>query len=140
MTQLRIALIAVAFSTAVVAAHHSFAAEYDANNQITIVGTITKVEWTNPHTWFFVDVKDPQGQVVNWAIEGGAPTVLYREGWKPTSLKAGDQVTVTIALAKDKSKKQGNAYQFKLPDGRCVFAGSSGPSGAATDNCTPGRR
>jgi hypothetical protein len=116
------------------------AAEYNANNQITLVGTITRVEWTNPHTWFFIDVKDPQGAVVNWAIEGGAPTVLYREGWKPTSLKAGDQVTVTIALAKDKSKKQGNAYQFKLPDGRCVFAGSSGPSGAATDNCTPGRR
>ena len=140
MTQLRLALIAVALSTAVVAAHHSFAAEYDASNQITLVGTITKVEWTNPHTWFFIDVKDPQGEVVNWAIEGGAPTVLYREGWKPTSLKAGDQVTVTFALAKDKSKKQGNAYQFKLPDGRCVFAGSSGPSGAATDNCTSGRR
>jgi len=140
MTQLRLALIAVALSTAVVAAHHSFAAEYDANNQMTVVGTITKVEWTNPHTWFFIDVKDPQGQVVNWAIEGGAPTVLYREGWKPTSLKAGHQVTVTFALAKDKSKKQGNAYQFKLPDGRCVFAGSSGPSGAATDNCTSGRR
>ena len=140
MTQLRLALIAVALSTAVVAAHHSFAAEYDANNQMTVVGTITRVEWTNPHTWFFIDVKDPQGEVVNWAIEGGAPTVLYREGWKPTSLKAGDQVTVTFALAKDKSKKQGNAYQVKLPDGRCVFAGSSGPSGAATDNCTPGRR
>jgi hypothetical protein len=140
MTQLRLALIAVALSTAVVAAHHSFAAEYDANNQMTVVGTITRVEWTNPHTWFFIDVKDPQGEVVNWAIEGGAPTVLYREGWKPTSLKAGDQVTVTFALAKDKSKKQGNAYQFKLPDGRCVFAGSSGPSGAATDNCTSGRR
>ena len=121
-------------------AHHSFAAEYDAKNQMTVVGTITRVEWTNPHTWFFIDVKDPQGEVVNWAIEGGAPTVLYREGWKPTSLKAGDQVTVTFALAKDKSKKQGNAYQFKLPDGRCVFAGSSGPSGAATDNCTSGRR
>ena len=140
MTQLRFALIAVALSTAAVAAHHSFAAEYNANDQITIVGTITKVEWTNPHTWFFIDVKDPQGQVVNWAIEGGAPTVLYREGWKPTSLKVGDEVTVTIALAKDKSKKQGNAYQFKLPDGRCVFAGSSGPAGGATDNCTPGRR
>ena len=134
------ALIVAALTTPPAAAHHSFAAEYDANNQITIVGTITKVEWTNPHTWFYVDVRDPQGQVVNWAIEGGAPTVLYREGWKPNSLKAGDQVTVTIALAKDKSRKQGNAYQFKLPDGRCVFAGSSGPSGAATDNCTPGRR
>ena len=140
MARLLSALVAVALTTAAVAAHHSFAAEYDANNQITIVGTITKVEWTNPHTWFYVDVKDPQGQVVTWAIEGGAPTVLYREGWKPTSLKAGDQVTVTIALAKDKSRKQGNAYQVKLPDGRCVFAGSSGPSGAATDNCTPGRR
>ena len=140
MDKLLSAFIAVALSTAVVAGHHSFAAEDDASNQITLVGTITKVEWTNPHTWFFIDVKDPQGQVVNWAIEGGAPTVLYREGWKPTSLKAGDQVTVTIALAKDKSKKQGNAYQFKLPDGRCVFAGSSGPSGGATDNCTPGRR
>src|SRR5688572_579246 len=134
------ALILAALATAPAAAHHSFAAEYDSNSQITIVGTITKVEWTNPHTWFYVDVKDPQGQVVNWAIEGGAPTVLYREGWKPNSLKAGDEVTVTIALAKDKSRKQGNAYQFKLPDGRCVFAGSSGPSGAATDNCTPGRR
>jgi hypothetical protein len=134
------AFIAVALSTAVVVAHHSFAAEYDANNQITVVGTITKVEWTNPHTWLFVDVKDPQGHVVNWAIEGGAPTVLYREGWKPTSLKAGDEVTVTMALAKDKSKKQGNAYLVKLPDGRCVFAGSSGAGGTATDNCTPGRR
>jgi hypothetical protein len=140
MAKLLSALAAVALASAAVSAHHSFAAEYNANDQLTLVGTITKVEWTNPHTWFFIDVKDPQGQVVNWAIEGGAPTVLYREGWKPTSLKAGDEVTVTIALAKDKSKKQGNAYQFKLPDGRCVFAGSSGPAGGATDNCTPGRR
>ena len=121
-------------------AHHSFAAEYDANNQMTVVGTITKVEWTNPHTWFFIDVKDAQGRLVNWAIEGGAPTVLYREGWKPTSLKVGDVVTVTFARAKDAARNQGNAYLVKLPDGRCVFAGSSGPGGTATDNCTPGRR
>jgi len=140
MAKLLSALAAVALATAAVAAHHSFAAEYNANDQATLVGTITKVEWTNPHTWFFIDVKDLQGQVVNWAIEGGAPTVLYREGWKPNSLKVGDEVTVTIALAKDKSNKQGNAYLVKLPDGRCVFAGSSGPGGTATDNCTPGRR
>jgi hypothetical protein len=138
LSLLTAALALVAVMPAV--AHHSFAAEYDANNQITVVGTITKVEWTNPHTWFFVDVKDPQGRTVNWAIEGGAPTVLYREGWKPTSLKAGDVVTVTFARAKDASKNQGNAYLFKLPDGRCVFAGSSGPGGSGTDNCTPGRR
>ena len=140
MVKLLSALAAVALAAASVSAHHSFAAEYNANDQVTLVGTITKVEWTNPHTWFFIDVKGPDGQVVNWAIEGGAPTVLYREGWKPNSLKVGDEVTVTIALAKDKSKKQGNAYQVKLPDGRCVFAGSSGPGGTATDNCTPGRR
>ena len=138
LSLLTAALALVAVMPAV--AHHSFAAEYDANNQITVVGTVTKVEWTNPHTWFFVDVKDPQGRTVNWAIEGGAPTVLYREGWKPTSLKAGDVVTVTFARAKDASKNQGNAYLFKLPDGRCVFAGSSGPGGSGTDNCTPGRR
>ena len=140
MSRLFVLTATLAVMSGSVAAHHSFAAEYDANNQMTVVGTLTKVEWTNPHTWFFIDVKDAQGQIDNWAIEGGAPTVLYREGWKPTSLKAGDQVTVTFALAKDKSKKQGNAYQFKLPDGRCVFAGSSGPGGTATGNCTPGRR
>lgn len=141
MRRLSLLTAALALVAAIPAvAHHSFAAEYDANNQITVVGTITKVEWTNPHTWFFVDVKDPQGRTVNWAIEGGAPTVLYREGWKPTSLKAGDVVTVTFARAKDASKNQGNAYLFKLPDGRCVFAGSSGPGGSGTDNCTPGRR
>src|SRR5689334_7365374 len=82
-------------------AHHSFTAQYDASKQVTLVGTITKVEWTNPHTFFFVDVKNDQGRTVNWTIEGGAPNVLYREGWKPTSLKVGDQVTVTAALAKD---------------------------------------
>jgi Family of unknown function (DUF6152) len=126
-------------STLHISAHHSFTAEYDIKKPISMTGTVTSVEWQNPHTWFYIDVKDPQGQVVNWAIEGGAPTVLYREGWKPTSLKVGDQVTVTVALAKDKSKK-GNAYLVKLPDGRCVFAGSSGPGGTASDNCTPGRR
>jgi len=140
---MRLSLLTTAIALAAAssaAAHHSFAAEYDASNQITVVGTITKVEWTNPHTWFYLDVKDAQGRTVNWAIEGGAPTVLYREGWKPTSLKAGDMVTVTFARAKDASKNQGNAYLFKLPDGRCVFAGSSGPGGSGTDNCTPGRR
>lgn len=137
----RLSLLTAALGLLVVPAdaHHSFVAQYDASKQVTLVGTITKVEWTNPHAFFFIDVKDDQGKVINWTIEGGAPNVLYREGWKPTTLKVGDQVTVTMSLARDGSK-QGNALLFKLPDGRCVFAGTSGPQGTANDNCTPGRR
>ena len=139
MTRLIAATALVCTLGATAAAHHSFVAQYDANKQVTLAGTITKVEWTNPHAFFFIDVKDDQGRVVNWTVEGGAPNVLYREGWKPTTLKVGDVVTVTMSLARDGSK-QGNALLFKLPDGRCVFAGTSGPQGTATDNCTPGRR
>src|SRR4051812_44209883 len=106
----------VVAAAAAAAAHHSFTAQYDASKQVTLAGAITRVEWTNPHTFFFMDVKDDQGHIVNWTIEGGAPNVLYREGWKPTTLKVGDQVTVTAALAKDGSN-QGNALLFKLPDG-----------------------
>ena len=122
-----------------VAGHHSFAAQYDANKQVTLVGTITKVEWSNPHTYFYLDVLDEGGKVVNWAVEGGAPNVLYREGWKPTSLKAGDRVTILGARAKNGSN-QINALSVRLPDGRCVFAGTSGPEGSATSDCTVGRR
>ena len=75
-------------------AHHSFAAEFDFNKQITLKGSITKVEWTNPHTYFYIDGKDETGKAGNWAVEGGAPNVLYRQGWKPDTLKIGDQVTV----------------------------------------------
>ena len=122
-----------------VQAHHSFAAQYDSTKQVTLQGTISKVEWMNPHVYFYVDVPDEVGKVVNWAVEGGAPNVLYREGWKPTSLKAGDRVTILGSLARDGSK-QVNALSFKLPDGRCVFAGTSGPGGTGTPNCTVGRR
>ena len=122
-----------------VQAHHSFAAQYDSTKQVTLQGTISKVEWMNPHVYFYVDVPDEGGKVVNWAVEGGAPNVLYREGWKPTSLKAGDRVTILGSLARDGSK-QVNALSFKLPDGRCVFAGTSGPGGTGTPNCTVGRR
>jgi hypothetical protein len=120
-------------------AHHSFAAQYDANQQVTLQGVITKVEWMNPHTYFYVDVPDDKGKAVNWAVEGGAPNVLYREGWKPTSLKAGDKVTIMGSRAKNGSN-QINATSFKLPDGRCVFAGTSGPGGTGTPNCAVGRR
>jgi hypothetical protein len=124
---------------AVVRAHHSFAAEFDADKRVTLDGVITKVEWTNPHTYFYVDVTDPAGAVTSWAVEGGAPNALYRAGWKPTSLKTGDRVTIVGSRAKDGSNLV-NAISFALPDGRCLFAGSSGPGGEATSNCTPARR
>lgn len=134
-----VAICAVVVSPAIALAHHSFAAQYDANQPITLQGTITKVEWMNPHTYFYVDVLDDKGKVVNWAVEGGAPNVLYREGWKPNSIKAGDKVIILGSRAKNGSNLI-NATQFKLPDGRCVFAGTSGPGGTGTPNCTVGRR
>jgi hypothetical protein len=120
-------------------AHHSFAAQFDSDKPVTLAGTITKVEWTNPHTYFYIDVVDETGKTTNWAVEGGAPNSLYRAGWKPTSLKAGDTVTIVGSRAKDGSNLA-NATLFQLPDGRCLFAGSSGPGGQANTNCTPGRR
>ena len=131
--------IAIAASAVSVSAHHSFAAEFDADKPVTLDGTITKVEWTNPHTYFYIDVADAAGKLETWAVEGGAPNALYRAGWKPTSLKPGDRVVIEASRAKDGSKLA-NATLFKLPDGKCLFAGSSGPGGEATNNCTPGRR
>jgi hypothetical protein len=133
------AALCLALAPVVARAHHSFAAQYDANQPVTLQGSITKVEWMNPHTYFYVDVSDDKGKVANWAVEGGAPNVLYREGWKPTTLKKGDQVTITGSRAKNGTNLI-NATSFKLPDGRCVFAGTSGPGGTGTPNCTVGRR
>ena len=131
--------LVVALAAGAAQAHHSFAAHYDANQQVTLNGTITKVEWTNPHAYFYLDVVDDSGKVVNWAVEGGAPNVLYREGWKPTTLKEGDKVRILGSRAKNGSN-QINALSFQLPDGRCVFAGTSGPGGTGTPNCAVGRR
>jgi Family of unknown function (DUF6152) len=106
-------------------AHHSFAAEYDSNKPIKISGVVTKMEWMNPHARFYVDVKDADGKVTNWNFELGAIPVLLKQGWRKDSLKAGDQVTVEGSMAKDGSKSA-NARSVMLPDGRRVFAGSSG--------------
>ena len=108
-------------------AHHSFAAEYDSNKPITLKGTVTKVEWMNPHARFYIDVKDDQGNVANWELELGSPNGLMRAGWTRNSLKQGDQVTVSGSLAKDGSHLA-NARQVTLADGRKVFAASSAES------------
>ncbi|MBV9771699.1 MAG: hypothetical protein JOZ32_19160 [Bryobacterales bacterium] len=107
-----------------VSAHHSFAAEFDGAKQITLSGTVTKVDWVNPHAYIYVDVKGEDGTVVNWALESGAPNALYRAGWRKDDLKAGDTVTFSAFLAKDGSHTAA-ARQVTLPDGRKVFAGSA---------------
>ncbi len=109
-------------------AHHSFQAEYDANKPVTLKGTVTKVEWTNPHARFYVDVKDEGGNVTNWNFELASPNGLMRQGWTRHSLKVGDVVTVTGSMAKDGSN-MANARTVTLADGRKVFAGTSGDGG-----------
>ena len=110
-------------------AHHSFEAEYDFNKPMKVTGTVTKMEWMNPHAHFFVDVKDDTGKVTNWNFELGAIPVLLKQGWRKDSLKAGDQVTVEGFLPKDGTKAMGNARRVTLPDGRRVFGGSSADVG-----------
>ena len=107
-------------------AHHSFSAEFDASKPFKLTGQVTKVEWMNPHTFFYVDVKDDQsGKVVNWAMEMGSPNALMRAGWTRNTLKAGDLVTVEGSLAKDGSPT-GNARTVVLAaTGKRLFAASS---------------
>ena len=115
----------LASSSAAVTAHHSFAAQYDANKPVTLKGIVSKVEWTNPHARFYVDVRDESGTVTNWNLELASPNVLVRNGWSRKSLTVGDEIVVEGSLAKDGSK-MANARVVRLADGRRVFAGSSG--------------
>lgn len=106
-------------------AHHSFAAQYDRSRPITLTGSITKLEWMNPHVYFYVDVKEADGKTVNWAIESGAPNTMFRRGWRKDMLKVGAQVTIEGWLAKDGSKLA-NMREITFADGRRLLAGSSG--------------
>jgi hypothetical protein len=121
---------AVAVSTALlgsqvpVRAHHSFAAEFDAKQSVTLTGTVATIKWTNPHAHISVDVKDQTGNVTSWDFEMGSPNALMRRGWSRSSLKPGDVITVSGYLAKDGSHVA-NARSVTLGDGRKVFAGSS---------------
>src|SRR4026208_830169 len=111
-------------------AHHSVAAEFDASAPIELTGTVTKVEWANPHTYFYMDVTSPKGDVENWALEMGSPNGLMRRGWTRDSMKIGDVVTVTGSRAKGGSPK-GNARSVVLSTGKKLFAGSSQDSAEA---------
>jgi hypothetical protein len=122
--------LALLIGVPALSAHHSFAAEYDGTKPISVTGTVTKVEWTNPHARLYVDVKDDKGVVTNWNFEMGGPLQLNRLGWKRDAVKVGDQIKVEGYLAKDGSK-MANARNVVFADGRKIFAGSSG-DGAPT--------
>jgi hypothetical protein len=109
-------------------AHHAFAAEFDANKPLTVTGTVTRVEWTNPHARFYVDAKDDSGKIVNWDFELGPPNGLMRRGWTRNSLKPGHVVTVSGFRSKT-APYVANARTVTLSDGRQVFAGSSFDTG-----------
>jgi len=116
-------------------AHHSFGAEYDANKPITLTGVITKVEFTNPHSHFYLDVTDNAGKVVNWKFEGYNPAVLFRIGWKKeTSLKAGDKITVFGWQARD-GGNWGHAREITLSNNQKLFFGP--PSGTGDGGANP---
>lgn len=122
-----IAMVSVASSAF---AHHSFAAEYDSNKQVTVKGVVQKVSWVNPHAYVYIDVKDESGKVTTWAFESLSPNALARQGWTRNSLKIGETVTVDAYLAKDgKPLADGsihaNSKMITTADGKKVFVGSS---------------
>jgi Family of unknown function (DUF6152) len=124
------AFIGMAFAAAAlpVEAHHSFAAEYDATKAIRITGVISKVEWTNPHSYLYIDVKDDHGNLVTWTCEGGAPNTLSRRGFTKNAIKIGDTVTIDGYGAKDGSRLM-DARRITLSDGRSFYSGSPGDGG-----------
>ena len=116
--------LALFFAVLPVVAHHAFVAEYDASKSTTLQGVVTKVEWTNPHARFYIDVKDKSGSVANWNLELASPNALRRLGWTRDAIKVGETVSVLVAPAKD-GTKMANARTVTLADGRKMVAGLS---------------
>jgi hypothetical protein len=127
-----VSIAAVGLLTAGIAeAHHSFAAEFDASKPVKVTGSVTKIEWINPHIWVYLDVKDPAGKVTNWAVEGAAPNAMFRRGVRKDALPIGVQITVEGYQAKN-GAPVANGRTITWPDGLKLYMGSSG-TGAPED-------
>jgi len=124
-----IAIAALATLAQPARAHHSFAAEFDGTKVVRLVGKLTKIEWTNPHSYFYIDVTDDNGNVTNWACEGGSPMALTRRGWKKGDLKLGDTIVVDGYRARDGSRFV-NARRVTFPDGRSLDGGAPPQAGS----------
>jgi len=118
-------VVAVVTVTQMATAHHSFSAEFDADKPIKLTGTVTRLEWTNPHTWFYIDVTGDAGTVTNWAMEMGSPNGLIRAGWSRSSMKIGERVTVEGFLARDKPYVGNARLVILASSGQRLFAASS---------------
>jgi hypothetical protein len=123
-----LAAIAVLGAAGPVLAHHSFSAEFDGSKPMELKGVVTKIEWANPHVYFYLDVKDEKGTNINWGCETTSPGALHRQGWNRDSLKVGDQVIIDGYPARDGSKLM-DARRVTLPDGRRIFGGTPGDGG-----------
>jgi uncharacterized protein DUF6152 len=130
LTAAGLGVLLVLLGAAQALAHHSFAGEFDINRPIELTGTVSKVEWINPHAWIHVDVKKRDGTIETWAIETGTPNTLLRRGLRKQDLPAGTEVKVSGYQARDGTAKA-NGTNVTLPDGRALFIGSAGP-GAPT--------
>lgn len=125
MKKMKLVVIMAGILTAVpVMAHHSFAAEFDSDKPVTVTGTVTKVDWINPHARLYVDVKEADGKISHWECELGSPNTLMHKGWTRNSLKPGDEISVSGLRAKD-GDKVASAREVKLASGKKIFAGSS---------------
>jgi hypothetical protein len=131
-----VACITLAAAAAPLLAHHSFAAEFDARQAIRVTGALTKIDWMNPHIYFYLDVKEDNGNIVRWSCEAGSPGALSRRGFKRGDLKLGDTVIVDGYRAKDGSRLM-DARRVTLPDGRIVSGASAGDGGPETPRQNP---
>jgi hypothetical protein len=113
-------------------AHHAFGAEFDVNKPVKLTGTLTRVEWVNPHAWIHIAVKSPEGEVTDWMIEGGSPNILLRHGFTRDTLQVGTMLVVTGYQAKDGTNKA-NGKDITFPDGKKLFVGSNNTGGDSPD-------